>query len=367
MHLTFVVSSGRAGTTLLSRILHEHPRVLSVSEFFAGLQGVLRRRPYPDDDLDGAQLWRMLSQPDPLADAVVRHGLNPPEMLYPYGRGRFSADRGIPVICHSTLPLLAGDPDALYDQLAAEVPHWPTRPAGQQYLALFAHLAGLLGRDVVVERSGGSLLDVPLLDAEFPGARFVHMYRDGPDCALSMSRFPLFALGAVTYQAALDADLPAWATWDDIQAVLPERYAGLLSPPYDLTRLGEFTAGFGLPFYGEQWSGMIGTGVRTLTRLPPERWDTLRYEDLVARPVAELTRLAAFLGVEATPGWLSTAARLTGRGRVGTAAAGLDAATLAGLRAACAPGQAHLAGQARYRAGLPSEPAVGPPTSSPAA
>jgi len=54
----------------------------------------------------------------------------------------------------------------------------------------FDRLAALLGRHVVVERSGGSLPVTGLLRRHFPDARFVHMCRDGPDCALSMSRFP---------------------------------------------------------------------------------------------------------------------------------------------------------------------------------
>ena len=130
MNLTFVVSSGRAGSTLLSRILHEHPDVLSVSEFFACLQGVLRRVPYPGQDMDGAELWRILSAPDPIADALVRHDLTSPEMFYPYGRGRFTPETGIPIICHSTLSLLSDDADALFDQLATStVPCSLTWPA----------------------------------------------------------------------------------------------------------------------------------------------------------------------------------------------------------------------------------------------
>ena len=35
MELTFVVGTGRCGSTLLSRLLREHPDVLSMSEFFS--------------------------------------------------------------------------------------------------------------------------------------------------------------------------------------------------------------------------------------------------------------------------------------------------------------------------------------------
>jgi hypothetical protein len=346
VNLTFVVSSGRAGSTLISRILHEHPEVLSVSEFFAALQGVLRRADYPGQNMNGEELWRILSAPDPIADALVRQGLQAPEMFYPYGRGRFTPACGIPVICHSTLSMLSDDPDTLFDQLAAEVPGWPVRPAAAQYRALFTYLARLMGRSVVVERSGGSLGLVRLLRREFPEARLVHMYRDGPDCALSMSRFPMFHIGVVTYQAAVAAGLPAGATWQQIQEVLPGQFAGLLSPPFDFSRLAEFT--FGPVFFGNAWSEVISEGVAALCDLPDELWTTLGYEELLRDPAAELTRLAEFIGVTATPQWLTSAGRLIDPDRVGQAAR-LDHETLDALRAACAPGMAAIAAQARRR------------------
>ena len=103
--------------------------------------------------------------------------------------------------------MLGADPDWLFDELAAEVPRWPRRPAAAQYQDLFGYLAKTLGRPVVVERSASSLHLIPLLHAQFPAARFVHLHRDGPDCALSMSRHPAFrreilALGAVRVREA---------------------------------------------------------------------------------------------------------------------------------------------------------------------
>ncbi|HLX48744.1 MAG TPA: sulfotransferase [Streptosporangiaceae bacterium] len=346
MNITFVVSSGRAGSTLLSQILHRHPDVLSVSEFYTVLRGSLHRSPYPGQDMDGAELWRILTEPDLISDALVRHGMNGPEMLYPYGKGRFGPAEGIPPLCHSTLPMLASDPDALFDELAAEVPRWPERPAADQYRAFFAHLASLLGRRVVVERSGGTLFAVPLLHREFPEARFVHMFRDGPDCALSMSRLPIFRVSAAAYSAAAEAGLPTWAMWKEIQENLPERFAGILSPPFDLSRLAELDPG--LPFFGEWWSSMMTFGAAALGELPTELWQMLGYADLLTDPEAVLTRLAAFIGVDASPAWLAEASELIDPGRAGKAA-GLAPDDLATLRKECEPGEAALA-QARQRA-----------------
>jgi hypothetical protein len=358
--LTFVVSTGRAGSTLLSRILHEHPDVLSVSEFFAALMGVLRRLPYPGHEMDGEELWRIVAKQDHIADALVENGMQSPEMFYPYGRGRFTPQTGIPIICHSTLSLLSDDPDALFDRLAAEVPGWPRRPAADQYRALFAHLAAMLGRSVVVERSGGSLVELEIIRREFPEARLVHMYRDGPDCALSMSRFPMFQIGIVLYRAAREAGLGGLEKWDEIMAVLPERYAGLLTPPYDFSRLAEFE--FDPPFFGGMWSEMMKYGVKILSGVPTGRWDTLCYADLLRDPAAELTRLAAFIGVQARPEWLAAASRLIDPSQQGKAAT-LGPQALAALRKACEPGEAAVAAQAKLKAATPADQAT---ASSPA-
>lgn len=339
MPITFVLSTGRAGSTLLSRMLALHPRVLSVSEFFAVLQGILRRHYYPAADMDGTELWRIASTPDPLADAMVRSGQQVPEMFYPYETGRFKAETGIPIICHSTLPLLSDDPDALYDTLAAQVPGWPVRKAADQYRALFGLLAGITDRPVVVERSGGSLILARLLRREFPEARFVFMHRDGLDTALSMSKFPMFKLGVLAVRAAAKAGLPAGATMTEIQANLPEEFRGVLSPPYDLSGLPDVQIS---PVqFGELWSNMIRGGIAALGELPAGIRANLGYEDLLTDPGAELSALAEFLGIEAPGEWIDAAAKLIDPGRTG-AARPADAGLLAELRAACAPGQEAL-------------------------
>jgi putative sulfotransferase len=55
---------------------------------------------------------------------------------------------------------------------------------------------------------------------------------------------------------------------------------------------------------------MIVAGVACLAELAPDRVMSICYESLVADPAGELRRLAAFIGVEAAPGWLATAGAL---------------------------------------------------------
>ncbi len=346
--LTFVVGTGRCGSTLLSRVLREHPDVLCMSEFFGILRlaGASGRSGFPVGDLTGAELWDLLARPFPMLDAMVAAGLRTAEMIYPFGTGRFEPATGVPLISHFTLPMLAADPDELFGELAAEVPRWPRRPAASQYQALFGYLAGRFGRPVVVERSAVSLHLVGLLHEQFPDARFVHLHRDGPDCALSMSRHPMFRREILAAAARHATGLPPASPLPQVDAALPVRLRGMICPPYDAARLMAYpipAAVFGQDF----WSPMICAGQAALHELPAGSWTLLRYEDLLRDPVASLTRLAGSVGVAAAPSWLEAATALTGpparaASRIGTAAAELDPDAFAALRAACEPGRQAL-------------------------
>lgn len=338
MKLTFVVGTGRCGSTMLSEILRLHPDVLSVSEFFALLKAAARSRDFPTEVMDGASLWAMIAAPFPLLDALIEAGVRSSEMVYPYGTGRFTAGAGVPGICHHLLPRLTDDPDALYDKLSAEVPTWPLRPAAAHYRALFGYLAGIFGRQTVVERSATSLHLIPAMHEHFPEARFVHIYRDGPDCALSMSKHPMFRremMQIAAIQAVRKMGFEV-TSQEQLRARLPEEFRGLIFPPYDAKRFMSLA----IPpkaFAQMYWAPMIREGVSALADLPGDSWIALKYEDLLADQQGQLRRLAQFVGVSAPEPWLELAGELIDPGRAGSAAARLDSTTLAELRAVCEP------------------------------
>ncbi|MFG2525973.1 sulfotransferase [Streptomyces sp. NPDC048527] len=57
--MTFVVGTGRSGSTALSEILRLHPAVLSLSELLATIEpGAL-----PEEPLDGEEFWEILALP----------------------------------------------------------------------------------------------------------------------------------------------------------------------------------------------------------------------------------------------------------------------------------------------------------------
>lgn len=338
--LTFVVGTGRCGSTMLSNMLNQHPDVLSLNEFmtalispFVAIEGAISEECWIAD-VDGKEFWKRLDDPDRTTEGFINAGIPFREFIYP-SAGRFNTVDGIPRICHHALPMLSDDPDSLYDKLSAQVSTWPRRSTADHCRALFAVLADIKGRRVAVERSGSSLFHVPALRQQFPEARFILLHRDGPDCALSLSRHPAFRLAILRVLAARAAGIPESASPGELSAA-PEEFNGLLTAPFD----GQRFMSYPIPVTGfaYMWSHVTHTGVSALRELPPDEWISVRYEDLIGDPRDPLTRIAGFLGVSAPPQWLDWACDFKRPERAGSAQAQLDPAELAALRDACAPG-----------------------------
>ncbi|MFI7414829.1 sulfotransferase family protein [Streptomyces sp. NPDC049627] len=341
--LTFVIGTGRSGSTALSRILNAHPDVLSLNEFMASVGDAA----FPEGKVTGEEFWQALFRPAPHFERMIRSGLPLPEFLYTRRPGRYTGrTTGIPALSLMVLPHLTDDPDGLLDELATAVVRWPERTAAEHHRALFDLLCGRFGRTAVVERSGYSTGWAPGLRDTFPDARFVHLFRDGPDCALSMSRHPgyrtILLLREIKERAGIDsfADL----TEDHVRA-LPADLAPLLAERFDPALVRD--RDLPLRRFGALWSELVTEGTEFLTRLPTDRRTTLAYEDLLDNPAEELTRLAEFIGVDPAPQWLRTASETLDLTRRGSARR-LPPSELTELRQACAAGTRALDGQ-RFR------------------
>ncbi|MCI0386828.1 sulfotransferase [Streptomyces sp. CNQ085] len=337
--LTFVVGTGRSGSTALSRVLNLHRDILSLNELLAsvGSEGM------PEGTLEGAEFWRLLAEPNPAFDRMIRSGAPIPEFLYPRGPGRFSADTtGIPRLSLMVLPHLTDDPDGLLDELAPRVRAWPRRPVEEQYRELFGLLCDRFGRRAVVERSGFSVGWVPRLRAGFPGAGFVHLHRDGPDCALSMSRHTGFRMISMLEEIHTLLGLePGDELTPGHARELPPDLAGLLQDPFD-SRL-VFDRVMPVTRFGQMWSRLVTECLEHLARVPETARMSLSYEDLLDAPERELSRLAGFAGVAPDGEWLAAGRATLDPSRRG-ASLRLPPDELRALRDACEPGERALAG-----------------------
>ncbi|MFF3788063.1 hypothetical protein [Streptomyces sp. NPDC001933] len=149
--LTFVIGSGRSGSTALSRIMAAHPEVLSLNKYMSSVAWAA----FPEGPVHGAGFWRALSEPTPVYTRMLRSGVPLPKFLYnrlPQGRYNSSA-AGVPALSLMVLPHLSDDPDGLLDELAAVVPGWPERAAADHHRALFDHFGTRFSRHHAVERS----------------------------------------------------------------------------------------------------------------------------------------------------------------------------------------------------------------------
>jgi uncharacterized protein (TIGR03032 family) len=125
-------------------------------------------------------------------------------------------------------------------------------------------------------------LSVPFLDAVFPRAVFVYLYRD-PRESIEVTLEGWESTQRVSY-----ADLPGWE-----------------GPPwsYLLTPEWRGLAGRSLPeICVQQWTMATRILLGDLESLAPGRWCVVDHAALAAEPERELERLAEFAGIEAPPG-----------------------------------------------------------------
>jgi hypothetical protein len=301
--ICLVLSTGRCGSTTLSNIVRAHPDALSVSELFSGL----RDHDLTERELSGAEFWHMLSTPSKVDVTILRCQIKLDEMLYPAfaprpGANRFDWMTGLPPLMQVCVPHLTERPDEMYAMLETATAGQPRRLLSGHLRWLFAMLAGGQRPAVVVERSGGSLTYAAELLRLFPDARVVHLFRDGRECAVSMSRHGRYKLSMIRAAMAArfgvdpyagEAGDPAGPSGipgeDELAALVP----GVINrASYDRFEVP-------LSRYGGMWTKMIAGG---LMELPgPDRLLAVDYGDLVARPDETIGQLLEFLGLERDP------------------------------------------------------------------
>lgn len=336
---------------MLSRLLGMHPDVLSISEYWNCF--LETEEEIPAHDMSGAEFWQRLTLAAPAYDGLVTAGIKRDEALKPF-QSRFDYATGMPAFCRILHWINGEPPDPLYDELAPKVSARPVQSVGDHCRALFADIAASLGRSVIVERTGGIVHQTKFLREQFPDARFIFLHREGPDTALSMSRYPTLRLAAMKELAAVlegasSSELDKWAAevgsssspemekWAaEFKSSSPEDFKGLISPPYDKERFLAYH--IPLTYFGDIWSGLTRMGTREIRQVHPARWMTLRYERLLSDPVTELTMVAEFIGASVPDQWLEAARKFVRPTRAGSAAAQLHPSDLASLRTTCASG-----------------------------
>ncbi len=297
----FVVGTGRCGSTLLSSMLGEHPALLSVFEFFTGLDMSKR---FTREPMSGAEFAALLSSEHPFVTMVLSRGYEVEEITYPFGpNARYTRDQGLPWLLVSALPRFTDDPDALFDETVAFARTLPEQPPAAHYRCLFDWLAARLGRQCWLERSGSSIDYLGSLHDLFPQGRFLHIHRDGPEAALSMREHAAYRLAvSLMFQAPSSAN-PSIAELAELD---PAR-VGVESDP-TATMLASRPP---VEHFGRYWSHELTHGFRALAKLDAHQYREARFEDLLAQPQEALREIAAYFELDPDrDGWIDRAAAL---------------------------------------------------------
>ncbi len=323
----FVVGTGRCGSTLLSRMLAEHPALLSVFEFFNGLDMTKRFSPEP---VDGEAFAALISQQHPFVTMVLSRGYEVEEITYPFGPGaRYTRDQGLPWLLVSTLPRLTDDPDALFDETVAFARTLPLQLLPEHCRQLFGWLARRLGRDCWVERSGSSIDYLGSLHSFFPQARFLHIHRDGHETTLSMREHAAYRL-AISFLFQLQSERQP--SIDELRALESGRAADASDP---VSRM--LASRPPVEYFGRYWTQELTRGFRAATMLNAGQYQEVRFEDLIAQPKDTLRAIAQFFELDDDGRWIDRAAALI-RGVPPTRFDKLSAEERERLADACRPG-----------------------------
>lgn len=297
---TFVVGTGRCGSTMLSNMLREHPHVLSLSEFYAvATDGGRTDAPFSQEPIDGRQFWSIVAGITPFISFCLRHHVTSTEWLYPSAApaARFSWQSGVPAILLTSLPHLTDDYDALFSMLQDDVIGWPKTMIGEHYRHLFGLLTRHFNKRIWVERSGGGLEITDHLLATFPDAKFVHIVRDGRDAAISMQAHLVFRVGVVLRLIQQHLGVNPVESLDRVHiARVPKELHSFLPEQFDADALRAFR--LPLPLWGQYWSQQMDNGLRLQRAVPDKRFLALRYEDFLADPKRQLDIFTDFLGNE---------------------------------------------------------------------
>ena len=235
--VSFLLGSGRCGSTALYRELSSHPDVSWVSS-------VMERFP------DHPRLNRVIGR-------AARRGFRP--VVHRYARPSEAYrwwDVATPAFARTTRDLLAADvTPVVADRIrrrATEI----TDPGR---------------RDLLFKITGWPR--VGFLDEVFSGARFVNLVRDGRAVAASLLHV-------------------GW--WDGWSGPSSWRL-GPLTP--EQNERWQSSGRSYVVLAGLGWEIMVDSARRSLALLPPEQTLTIRYEDLCEEPHSSLQRITAFLGL----------------------------------------------------------------------
>ncbi|MEW5788595.1 MAG: sulfotransferase [Pseudomonadota bacterium] len=249
-HIAFLLGAGRSGTTLLYKVLAAHPQIAYLSNY--------------------QNRW-----PNRPALALLHRFLN----LFPEQKRRswFMKEGGAYFNEHrqwlqAVIPT-PSEAESVYRSCGLPLTPPPGYQPDQQLAdclhARFERIRSLSGGKVLLTKRTANNRRIPELTRMFPGAKYIHLVRDGRAVAYSLPRV-------------------SW--WDDHvlywTGQTPARMVAAGADPLDLA--------------ARNWVEEMHSLEAGLPLIPRENLLEVRYEALLADPIQEISRMAEFMALGST-------------------------------------------------------------------
>ena len=328
----FIIGTGRCGSTILSKMLDVHPHVAVLSEFLVALDAVRKFGERPVSGTELAEICDCGLRSTGEFKKIVGH-LKTPEITFdlehpPTGVHPKNYREGVyPELILLPLANLFDDPTVAFDELVSFASEQPTRLLSEQLRTLFEWATRRAGKTVWIERSGGTLAQLPELLELFPNARFLHLHRDPFDVARSMKQHNHMRLFVLQHYGLTTEDGLSWADLDETDLNDDGPMSARLQSLFDLD--------VPLEIFLRDWNEMVLRGFASVKRLEVEQYSEVSFEDLQADPDSVLRHIVEFFDLPGDDAWMKEAIGLLTPGKAGRATPSPQEAET--IRAYCHP------------------------------
>jgi len=261
-----IISTGRCGSTLLSNILNSYEGITVIQEFWSYRNN--RSQLMVNDSISGENLWKELIQPMPKDLYKILLSGRIPTALNIHGR----LDN---VLLRTTLPILFNNSEKVLMELEKEIQKETLKEKSLLFEQIFSFIASKKSSDIWIERTGGSLRYIDQLISMWPNGKYIHIYRDGRNCAMSMAKHPTFVYGYI------------------------KRYnnSSLSKIGYDLTKglLSKQQIKQMEHLFAIEWSRQIINANNILKSIQPDNICSVSFESLLLNPIDEISKIIKFV------------------------------------------------------------------------
>jgi len=182
----FIINTGRCGSTFLSRIINEHPQFLVISELIEPIA----HNPYFDNHrVDGNTFWDYLNRKSMQQRVDIWRKTKTRELGY-----LDENDENVSLLSAYTLPQLSEEHLELRNKIHDEVCAWSTESVSKHFINLMELIRDIFGKEIWIERTGGSINQVDRIVKVWPEAKFIYIFRNGYSTLKSMYRHPILSM-----------------------------------------------------------------------------------------------------------------------------------------------------------------------------